>query len=141
LESKERLIAGALPIRRIELSRYPRAYGDWFPNCRMAGRYSWGLGSVFGGGLRHGLSPFIGGMTVRAICTGGNESPRHTSGRAGERVSQSVRNVADKDHRAMRNPMPGLLGTALRLSLADAPSRSREDDLFCKLGRVVAAVL
>jgi hypothetical protein len=52
LESRVKLIAGAVPIQRIELSRYPRAYGDWFPNCRMAGCYLWGVGPLFGGGMR-----------------------------------------------------------------------------------------
>jgi hypothetical protein len=139
LESRVKLIAGAVPIQRIELSRYPRAYGDWFPNCRMAGCYLWGVGPLFGGGMRLRLLRSIEGWTVRAIFTYANEPPKHTSAVPASESLMLVRDVADKNHQVMRSLMPGLLGMALLLPLVDAPSRSREDSLFCRPGRVVGA--
>jgi len=138
-ESRVSLTAGALPIQRIELSRYQKAYGDWFPNCRLAGGYFWRGGPMFRGGIRRCLPPYSGGLTARAVFTGTDESAGHTSAVPPAGSSVMVRNVTDNHHQAMRSPTPGLPGTALLLSWAGAPGRSHADGQLCRLGRVDGA--
>jgi len=139
LESRVALIAGALPIQRIELSRYLRAYGDWFPNCRMSGRYLLSVGRMFGGGMRHCLPPSMVGLTVRAIFAGANKPPKHTSAVPASGSFIWVRNVVGKNHQVMRSPTLGLLGTPLPPPSLGAPSRSHGDGQLCRLGRVDGA--
>jgi len=135
------LIAGALPILRLELSRCLQFYGDWFPNCVLIGRGVLPQRIGFHGGRRRWVHWCMERVTVWELAGGCRRAVVTHLGRGSEEASTLARFVTDENHRATTNPVLLLRGLALAMLSGGGPSRSPADGLLYRLGTVVAAAL
>ena len=109
------LIAGAFPIRRLELSRCVQSYGDWFPNCGLSGRRVLAQRIGFQGVRRRWVRWYIARVTVGELAGGCRRAVEIHFCRGSQGAFGWARYVTDENHRAMTNPVLQLRGAALAM--------------------------